>query len=94
MFTDSGGTIAFAVRELETSVLISISDSGIGMEQEEVERIFDRFYKVDIARARNVEGSGLGLSIVKKIVELHHGEISVESVKGEGTKFRIELPKL
>ncbi|PEY43910.1 hypothetical protein CN354_01725 [Bacillus cereus] len=63
------------------------------MEQEEVERIFDRFYKVDTARTRNVEGSGLGLSIVKKIVELHHGEISVESVKGEGTTFRIEIPK-
>ncbi|WP_439741391.1 sensor histidine kinase [Bacillus pseudomycoides] len=92
-FTDSGGTIGFAVEELETSVVISISDSGIGMEQEEVERIFDRFYKVDTARARNVEGSGLGLSIVQKIVELHHGEISVESIRGEGTTFRIELPK-
>ncbi|SDY94503.1 HAMP domain-containing sensor histidine kinase [Bacillus sp. 166amftsu] len=92
-FTDSGGTIVFAARELEKSVVISISDSGIGMGKEEVDRIFDRFYKVDTARARNVEGSGLGLSIVKKIVELHHGEISVESVKGEGTTFRIEIPK-
>ncbi|WP_459502589.1 sensor histidine kinase [Bacillus sp. C1] len=92
-FTNSGGTIAFAAWELETSVVISISDSGIGMEKEEVARIFDRFYKVDTARARNIEGSGLGLSIVKKIVELHHGEVSVESIKGEGTTFRIELPK-
>ena len=92
-FTDSGGTIAFAARELEMSVEISISDSGIGMGQEEMDRIFDRFYKVDAARDRNVEGSGLGLSIVKKIVELHQGEISVESTKGQGTTFRIELPK-
>ncbi|MBO1627503.1 sensor histidine kinase [Bacillus arachidis] len=92
-FTDSGGTIAFAARELEKSVVISISDSGIGMGKEEVDRIFDRFYKVDTARARNVEGSGLGLSIVKKIVESHNGKISVESVKGEGTTFQIELPK-
>ncbi|MEY8350781.1 HAMP domain-containing sensor histidine kinase [Bacillus cereus] len=92
-FTDQGGTIEFAARELENSVEISVSDSGIGMEQEEVNRIFDRFYKVDTARARNVEGSGLGLSIVHKIVELHHGTISVESVKGEGTTFRIEIPK-
>ncbi|HEK9100101.1 ATP-binding protein [Bacillus pfraonensis] len=55
--------------------------------------MFNRFYKVDIARARNIEGSGLGLSSVKKIVELHHGTISVESKKGEGTKFRIEILK-
>ena len=48
---------------------------------------------MDIARARNVEGSGLGLSIVHKVVELHHGIISVESKKGEGTTFRIEIPK-
>ncbi|PFN04378.1 sensor histidine kinase [Bacillus cereus] len=92
-FTDQGGTIEFAARELENSVEISISDSGIGMEQEEINRIFDRFYKVDTARARNIEGSGLGLSIVHKIVELHHGIISVESKKGEGTTFRIEIPK-
>lgn len=92
-FTDQGGTIEFAARELENSVEISVSDSGIGMEQEEVNRIFDRFYKVDTARARNVEGSGLGLSIVHKIVELHHGVILVESKKGEGTTFRIEIPK-
>ncbi|MEN1936454.1 HAMP domain-containing sensor histidine kinase [Paenibacillus sp. 102] len=92
-FTDQGGTIEFAARELENSVEISISDSGIGMEKDEVDRIFERFYKVDTARARNVEGSGLGLSIVKKIVELHHGTISVESKKGEGTTFRIEIPK-
>ncbi len=51
------------------------------------------FYKVDTARARNIEGSGLGLSIVHKIVELHHGIISVEGKKGEGTTFRIEIPK-
>ncbi|MCI0765538.1 HAMP domain-containing sensor histidine kinase [Bacillus sp. TL12] len=92
-FTDQGGTIDFAAKELENSVEISVSDSGIGMEQEEINRIFDRFYKVDTARTRNVEGSGLGLSIVDKIVELHQGTISVESVKGEGTTFRIAIPK-
>ena len=52
------------------------------MEKEEMDRIFDRFYKVDTARARNVEGSGLGLSIVQKIVELHNGNVSVYSTKG------------
>ena len=60
------------MEELESSVIISISDNGIGMEKEEMDRIFDRFIRW-IQRARNVEGSGLGLSIVQKIVELHKG---------------------
>ncbi|MED3152783.1 HAMP domain-containing sensor histidine kinase, partial [Bacillus thuringiensis] len=92
-FSNDGGTIEFFVEELESSVIISISDNGIGMEKEEMDRIFDRFYKVDTARARNVEGSGLGLSIVQKIVELHNGDVSVYSTKGEGTTVRVELPK-
>ncbi|HHY2674354.1 sensor histidine kinase [Bacillus toyonensis] len=92
-FSNDAGTIEFFVEELESSVIISISDNGIGMEKEEMDRIFDRFYKVDTARARNVEGSGLGLSIVQKIVELHHGNVSVYSTKGEGTTVRVELPK-
>ena len=57
------------------------------MEKEEMDRIFDRFYKVDTARTRNVEGSGLGLSIVQKIVELHHGNVSVYSTKGKERPF-------
>ncbi|MGE6401112.1 sensor histidine kinase [Bacillus cereus] len=92
-FSNDAGTIEFFVEELESSVMISISDNGIGMEKEEMDRIFDRFYKVDTARARNVEGSGLGLSIVQKIVELHQGTVSVYSTKGEGTTVRVELPK-
>ncbi len=56
-----------------------------------MERIFDRFYKVDTARARNVEGSGLGLSIVQKIVELHNGNVSVYSTKGKGRPFGLSF---
>ena len=85
-FQTTVGPLSF-VEELESSVIISISDNGIGMEQEEMDRIFDRFYKVDTARARNVEGSGLGLSIVQKIVELHNGNVSVYSTKGKGLLF-------
>ncbi|PHD23094.1 sensor histidine kinase [Bacillus wiedmannii] len=92
-FSNDAGTIEFVVEELESSVMISISDNGIGMEKEEMDRIFDRFYKVDTARARNVEGSGLGLAIVQKIVELHNGKVSVYSTKGEGTTVQVELPK-
>lgn len=92
-FSNDAGTIEFVVEELESSIMISISDNGIGMEKEEMDRIFDRFYKVDTARARNVEGSGLGLSIVQKIMELHKGNVSVYSMKGEGTTVQVELPK-
>ncbi|MEX0138589.1 HAMP domain-containing histidine kinase [Bacillus nitratireducens] len=92
-FSNDGGTVEFVVEKLESSIVISISDNGIGMEKEEMDRIFDRFYKVDTARARNIEGSGLGLSIVQKIVELHNGNVSVYSTKGEGTTVQVELPK-
>ncbi|CAM4280580.1 membrane protein [Bacillus manliponensis] len=92
-FTDSGGTIAFHVEERGDTIVTSISDNGIGMETEQLNKIFDRFYKVDEARARNVEGSGLGLSIVKKIVDLHDGEVEVESESGRGTKVSVILLK-
>ncbi|MCM3737844.1 HAMP domain-containing histidine kinase [Bacillus cytotoxicus] len=93
-FTDSGGTISFYGEEKETELCLTISDTGIGMSEEEIDKIFDRFYKVDEARNRTIEGSGLGLSIVKKIIDLHEGSIAVNSVKGEGTTFTIHLPKV
>ncbi|MEH6849842.1 sensor histidine kinase [Bacillus pseudomycoides] len=92
-FTESGSTIAFAAEELETEWRISITDMGIGIPENEIKKIFDRFHKVDTARNRNVNGSGLGLSIVKKIVDLHGGVITVDSELGTGTTFSIYLPK-
>lgn len=92
-FTESGGTIAFAAEELETEWRISISDMGIGIPENEIKKIFDRFHKVDTARNRNVNGSGLGLSIVKKVVDLHGGAITVDSELEKGTTFSIYLPK-
>ncbi|CAG9614362.1 Heme sensor protein HssS [Bacillus rhizoplanae] len=92
-FTESGGTISFYGEEKETELYFSISDTGLGMSEEEIEKVFERFYKVDEARNRTIEGSGLGLSIVKKIVDLHEGTITVHSIKGEGTTFTIQLPK-
>lgn len=93
-FTESGGTISFYGEEKETELCLTISDTGIGMSEGEIDKIFDRFYKVDEARNRTIEGSGLGLSIVKKIIDLHEGSITVQSVKGEGTTFTIYLPKI
>ncbi|WP_243523790.1 cell wall metabolism sensor histidine kinase WalK [Bacillus pseudomycoides] len=92
-FTESAGTISFEAEELETEWRISITDMGIGIPENAVKKIFDRFHKVDTARNRKVTGSGLGLSIVKKVVDLHEGAITVDSELGKGTTFSIYLPK-
>lgn len=72
--------------------MLEITDTGIGMEAEQTERIFERFYRVDKGRSREQGGTGLGLSIVKHIVELYKGTIQVKSRPGEGSEFRVELP--
>ena len=73
-------------------VTISISDQGIGIPESEIERIFERFYRVDPARSRETGGTGLGLSIVKHIATKHGGEISVWSAENVGSTFSIRLP--
>lgn len=74
-------------------VTVSIKDSGIGIEESEIPMLFDRFYKADKARTRTENSTGLGLSIVKKVIELHGGTITIESKIGEGTEFFVFLPK-
>jgi signal transduction histidine kinase/ligand-binding sensor domain-containing protein/DNA-binding response OmpR family regulator len=73
-------------------VEISVRDTGIGIPAEELTHVFDRFYQVDNSQTREYEGSGIGLALVKELVGLHHGEILVESVVGEGSKFTVRLP--
>lgn len=75
------------------SIEIKISDKGIGIPEEDLERIFERFYRVDKARSKKLGGSGLGLSIVQNIIDKHFGSISVTSKMGQGTTFTINLPK-
>ena len=74
------------------AVVIKITDEGIGIPKEHMDRLFERFYRVDKSRSQRVGGTGLGLSIVKHIISLFEGEISVESTEGKGTTFTVKLP--
>ena len=86
--------VAIALKELVGICEISITDQGIGIPEKDLERIFERFYRVDPARSRMTGGTGLGLSIVKHIVTNHGGDVSVWSVEGAGSTFTIRLPLL
>jgi len=72
--------------------VVTVADTGSGIPPEEQSRIFDRFYRVDASRSRNGGGTGLGLSIAKHIVELHGGQLEVQSVVGIGSRFIVRLP--
>ncbi|AJS59473.1 HAMP domain-containing sensor histidine kinase [Paenibacillus sp. IHBB 10380] len=91
-FTPECGLIIIRLKTIENGVEVEIKDSGIGMTEEELPRIFDRFYKADKARSSSRGGSGLGLSLVKKIVEIHEGHVTVKSRPSEGTTFAVTLP--
>jgi len=90
--THSGGTINVAATRQGDRVEISVSDTGEGIPAEDLSNIFERFYRVDRSRARATGGSGLGLTIAKRWVEAHGGEISVQSELGKGSRFSFTLP--
>lgn len=91
-FTPEGGEIDFKVLKLEKEIEIIVKDTGIGIPAERIEKIFDRFYQVDGSNTREGEGTGIGLALTKELVELHKGNITVESIHGEGTTIRLKLP--
>jgi two-component system, OmpR family, sensor histidine kinase ArlS len=91
-FTPADGTIRIEAYKNKDKVSITITDTGVGISQEEIDQIFNRFYRVDKARSKETGGSGLGLSIVKWIVDAHNGKVSAESTIGEGTCITAELP--
>jgi two-component system, OmpR family, phosphate regulon sensor histidine kinase PhoR len=92
-YTQPGGKVVIEISEMNDAVQVLVTDTGIGIEKDEISRIFERFYRVDKARSRNSGGTGLGLAIVKHLVEAHHGTLSVSSKIGEGTTFVVRLKK-
>ncbi|WP_407391757.1 cell wall metabolism sensor histidine kinase WalK [Carnobacterium jeotgali] len=93
-YSPDGGTITCGLVETNTSVIISISDEGLGIPKRDLANVFDRFFRVDKARARSMGGTGLGLAISKEVVQKHKGKIWAESTEGKGTTFYISLPYL
>ncbi len=91
-YTPENGTVTIDLALHENTVVIDITDTGIGIDSEHQDAIFDRFYRVNKTSNRNDGGSGLGLSIVKWIVNAHAGSISVSSTPGQGSKFTVGLP--
>ena len=92
-YSKEGGSVEVRFFDIEDNVLIEVSDNGIGMDEIHLNRIFERFYRVDKSRARNQGGTGLGLAIVKHIVEAHGQSINVRSTKGKGSTFSFTLQK-
>ncbi|MCA0455964.1 MAG: PAS domain-containing sensor histidine kinase [Chloroflexi bacterium] len=92
-YTPKDGYIAVSTGTIDNQIFISVKDTGIGISAEDLPHIFERFYRADQARSTNTGGNGLGLSIVQRIIEEHHGKIEVSSVVDQGTNFVVRLPE-
>jgi signal transduction histidine kinase len=91
-YTLAGGQITVSVEALDQYVLVQVADTGIGIASEDHERIFERFYRADHDVVRSQEGTGLGLGIVRSLVEMHGGELWLESELDKGSTFSFTLP--
>ena len=87
-----GGSISVSVTQNPRNTVLTVKDTGIGISEEDQERIFERFYRVDKSRSKEVGGTGLGLSIVKHAVMIHKGKVECNSIVGEGTEFIVTIP--
>lgn len=92
-YNETGGSVSIGAEERESDVLVWVKDTGIGIEEHHLGRLFERFYRVDKDRSRRRGGTGLGLSITKHIVERHGGTIGVDSIPGKGSTFYFTVPK-
>lgn len=91
-YSPSGGTITCRLMETHNNIVISIADEGLGVPKKDIPHVFDRFFRVDKARARSIGGTGLGLAISKEVVQKHGGKIWLESIENKGSTFFISLP--
>ncbi len=91
-YSDPGSKVLVTTKAVDGFVEISVVDQGIGIPKDEIDRIFERFYRVDPARHRSTGGTGLGLSIVKHVAATHGGDVRVWSVEGQGSTFTLTLP--
>ena len=91
-YTPAPGKVTLVAEEKDGHVIVTVEDTGIGIAPEDQARIFERFYRVDKARSRELGGAGLGLAIAQWIVQLHKGSITVKSVPGKGSIFQLEIP--
>ncbi|MBA2487856.1 MAG: hypothetical protein H0V36_00850, partial [Chloroflexi bacterium] len=92
-FTPAGGSVAVSLAETADGAAIVVTDTGVGIDPDELPHIFERFYRGAQAARERAAGSGLGLSLVRSIVEMHHGRIAVESAPGKGTSVTVSLPR-
>jgi two-component system phosphate regulon sensor histidine kinase PhoR len=92
-YSAEGSTVVVTLEERGDEVVVSVADEGQGVAGEHLPRLFERFYRVDKARSRDMGGTGLGLAIVKHVAQIHGGRVSVDSVVGRGSTFRIHLPR-
>ena len=91
-YTPQGGRVTVRCQREDSVVCIEVIDTGIGIPQDEQQRIFERFYRAEVSRSKDYGGSGLGLAIVKWIAEAHGGSVSVQSTFGEDTTFTVTFP--
>ena len=91
-FTDKGGFISIIVRKKEDYLRTIVKDSGCGIPDEMLPKLFNKFYQADMSMSRKHGGTGLGLPIVKHIIQIHKGNITVESEVGKGSSFIIDIP--
>ena len=92
-YSAEGSTVEVDLAQTDDEIVVSVTDQGQGVAREHLPRLFERFYRVDKARSRDLGGTGLGLAIVKHIAQIHGGRVSVDSVVGRGSTFRIHLPR-